>query len=86
MRALSVGIDGDISFNNNNMESNLNNSVYKASDLIFQTAVNVPKGYLSCIRPPEDRHDTWHVLLYTTFRMVNLFLKELHPILCCARG
>jgi hypothetical protein len=44
--ALSVGIDGDISFNHNNMESNLNNSVYKASDLIFQTAVNVPKGYL----------------------------------------
>jgi hypothetical protein len=28
------------------MESNLNNSVYKASDLIFQTAVNVPKGFL----------------------------------------
>jgi hypothetical protein len=46
IRALSVGIDGDISFSNNNMESNLNNSVYKASDLIFQTAVNVPKGYL----------------------------------------
>ena len=46
IRALSIGIDGDISFNNNNMESNLNNSVYKASDLIFQTAVNVPKGYL----------------------------------------
>ena len=46
IRALSVGIDGDISFNNNNMESNLNNSVYKASDLIFQTSVNVPKGYL----------------------------------------
>ena len=44
--ALSVGIDGDISFNHNNMESNLNNSVYKASDLIFQTAINVPKGYL----------------------------------------
>ena len=44
--ALSIGIDGDISFNHNNMESNLNNSVYKASDLIFQTAVNVPKGYL----------------------------------------
>ena len=44
--ALSIGIDGDISFSNNNMESNLNNSVYKASDLIFQTAVNVPKGYL----------------------------------------
>ena len=43
---MSVGIDGDISFNNNNMESNLNNSVYKASDLIFQTSVNVPKGYL----------------------------------------
>ena len=43
--ALSVGIDGDISFNNNNMESNLNNSVYKTSDLIFQTAVNVSKGY-----------------------------------------
>ena len=46
IRALSVGIDGDVSFSNNNMESNLNNSVYKASDLIFQTAVNVPKGYL----------------------------------------
>ena len=46
IRALSVGIDGDISFNHNNMESNLNNSVYKASDLIFQTAVNVPKGFL----------------------------------------
>jgi hypothetical protein len=44
--ALSIGIDGDISFSHNNMESNLNNSVYKASDLIFQTAVNVPKGYL----------------------------------------
>jgi hypothetical protein len=46
IRALSIGIDGDISFSHNNMESNLNNSVYKASDLIFQTAVNVPKGYL----------------------------------------
>lgn len=46
IKALSIGIDGDISFNHNNMESNLNNSVYKASDLIFQTAVNVPKGYL----------------------------------------
>ncbi len=46
IRALSVGIDGDISFNHNNMESNFNNSVYKASELIFQTAVNVPKGYL----------------------------------------
>ena len=46
IRALSVGIDGDISFSNNNMESNLNNSVYKASDLIFQMGVNVPKGYL----------------------------------------
>jgi hypothetical protein len=46
IRALSIGIDGDISFNHNNMESNLNNSVYKASDLIFQTSVNVPKGYL----------------------------------------
>ena len=44
--ALSVGIDGDISFNYNNMESGVNNSVYKASDLIFQTSVNVPKGYL----------------------------------------
>ena len=44
--ALSVGIDGDISFNYNNMESGDNNSVYKASDLIFQTSVNVPKGYL----------------------------------------
>ena len=28
------------------MKSNSNNSVYKASDLIFQTAVYVPKGYL----------------------------------------
>ena len=46
IRALSVGIDGDISFNNNNMESNLSNSVYRASDLIYQTAVNVPKGFL----------------------------------------
>ena len=46
IRALSIGIDGDISFNNNNMESNLNNSVYKASDLIFQTSVSVPKCYL----------------------------------------
>ena len=44
--ALSVGIDGDISFNYNNMESSINNSMYKASDLIFQTSVNVPKGYL----------------------------------------
>ena len=44
--ALSIGIDGDISFGYNNMESNINNSVYKASDLIFQTSVNVPKGYL----------------------------------------
>ncbi len=44
--ALSIGIDGDISFSNNNMESNLDNSVYEASDLIFQTAVNVPRGYL----------------------------------------
>jgi hypothetical protein len=46
IRALSIGIDGDISFGHNNMESNINNSVYKASDLIFQTAVNVPKGFL----------------------------------------
>jgi len=46
IRALSIGIDDDISFNNNDMESNFNNSVYKASDLIFQTAVNVPKCYL----------------------------------------
>jgi hypothetical protein len=44
--ALSIGIDGDISFSYNNMESSINNSVYKASDLIFQTSVNVPKGYL----------------------------------------
>ena len=44
--ALSVGIDGDISFNYNNMESSINNRVYKASDLIIQTSVNVPKGYL----------------------------------------
>ena len=44
--ALSIGIDGDISFGYNNMESSVNNSVYKASDLIFQTSVNVPKGYL----------------------------------------
>ena len=42
--ALTIGIDGDISFNHNNLESNLNHSVYKASDLIFQTAVNVPRG------------------------------------------
>jgi hypothetical protein len=46
IRALSIGLDGDISFNNNNMESDLNHSVYKASDLIFQTSVNVPKSYL----------------------------------------
>ena len=45
IRVLTI-IDGDISFTNNNMESNINNSVYKASDLIFQTSVNVPKGYL----------------------------------------
>ncbi len=41
--ALSVGKDGDISFNYNNMESRFYNSVYKASDLIFQTSVNVQK-------------------------------------------
>jgi len=46
IRALSVGLDGDVSFNNNNMESSIGNSVYKASDLIFQTSVNVPRGYL----------------------------------------
>jgi len=46
IRALSIGIDGDISFNYNNMESNFNNSLYKASDLIFQMGINVPKGYL----------------------------------------
>ena len=46
IRALSVGIDGDISFNYNNMESNLTNSLYKASDLIFQMGINVPKGFL----------------------------------------
>ena len=46
IRALSVGIDGDISFNYNNMESNITNSLYKASDLIFQTGINVPKGFL----------------------------------------
>lgn len=46
IRALSIGIDGDISFNYNNMESNLTNSLYKASDLIFQMGINVPKGYL----------------------------------------
>ena len=28
------------------MESSIGNSVYKASDLIFQTSVNVPRGYL----------------------------------------
>ena len=44
--ALSIGIDGDVSFAYNNMESSINNSVYKASDLIFQTSVNVSKGYL----------------------------------------
>ena len=41
--ALSVGIDGDISFNYSNMESNLTNSLCKASDLIFQMGI---KGYL----------------------------------------
>ncbi len=46
IRASSIGIDGDISFNNNNMESNWNDSVYKACDLIFQTSVNLPKCYL----------------------------------------
>jgi hypothetical protein len=46
IRALSIGIDGDISFSYNNMESNFNNSLYKASDLIFQMGINVPKGYL----------------------------------------
>ena len=46
IRALSIGIDGDISFNYNNMESNMTNSLYKASDLIFQTGINVPKGFL----------------------------------------
>jgi hypothetical protein len=46
IRALSIGIDGDISFSYNNMESNLTNSLYKASDLIFQMGINVPKGYL----------------------------------------
>ena len=46
IKALSIGIDGDISFNYNNMESNLTNSLYKASDLIFQMGLNVPRGYL----------------------------------------
>ena len=46
IRALSIGIDGDISFNYNNMESNTTNSLYKASDLIFQMGVDVPRGYL----------------------------------------
>ncbi len=40
LRALRVDIDGDTSFNNHNMESNLNNSGYMASNLTFQTAVN----------------------------------------------
>ncbi len=39
--ALSIGINGDISFSNNNMESNLNNSVYKASDLQVQEMFQV---------------------------------------------
>ena len=46
IRALTIGIDGDISFNYNNMESNTTNSLYKASDLIFQMGVDVPRGYL----------------------------------------
>jgi hypothetical protein len=45
VRALSVVIDGDISFNHKNMEPNLKKSVCKASDLIFQTSVNVSQVY-----------------------------------------
>jgi hypothetical protein len=38
---LKTVVDGDKSFNNNNnMESNLRNSVYKPSDLILQISVN----------------------------------------------
>ncbi len=65
IRALSVGIDGDISFNNNNMESNLN-SVYKASDLIFQTSVNVPKGYLINYQN-IDGGDSYEIRWFHTF-------------------
>ena len=46
IKALSIGIDGDISFNYNNMESNISNSLYKASDLIFQMGLTIPRGYL----------------------------------------
>ena len=46
IKALSIGIDGDISFNHNNMESNTRNSLYKASDLIFQMGLTVPRGHL----------------------------------------
>ncbi len=53
--ALSISIDGDISFKNNNMESNLNNSVYKASDLKFQTSVYAPKCYLTSYQKFDNK-------------------------------
>jgi len=43
IKAISIGIDGDISFKNNNMES-LNNGVYKCSDLILVKPIDVLKN------------------------------------------
>ena len=45
IKASSIGIDGDISFNYNNMESNLTNSLYKASDLIFKMGIQLNNFY-----------------------------------------
>jgi len=45
IKSLCVGIDGDISFKYNNMES-LNNGVYKCSDLILVKSVDVLKHEL----------------------------------------
>jgi len=43
IKALSIGIDGDISFKYNNMES-LNSGVYKCSDLILVKFIDVYKN------------------------------------------
>ena len=43
IKAISIGIDGDISFKNNNMES-LNNGIYKCSDLILIKPIDVLKN------------------------------------------
>ena len=72
--ALSVGIDGDISFNYNNMESSINNSMYKASDLIFQTSVNVPKGYLIDYQN-VDEGDSFKYTLGNTDRIKYFILS-----------